>query len=435
MLPRAKPKRSTRRGFLRAAAALAAAPAAVPQSALGGPDAAPPSERVTIGYIGTGWQGLKANLPMLLGCREAQVLAVCDVWDKNLRLAKNAVDNRYGNGKCQAYVDFRELLDRRDLDAVGIATPDHWHVPMAIAAMEAGKDVHLEKPLGICLAQDIACRDAVRRTARVFQYGAESRSTVACRAACELVRSGRIGPLRHIEVLVPLLPKRNPARPPQPAPAGLHYDLWLGPAPWRPFTTLPMEGAYPFPWYYVRDFCAGWINNWAAHLLDLLQWGFDTHLAGPWEVEGTGTIAAEADHDVVANWDVRIRFANGVTMAFRGGGELTRFVGADGQIALRYGGVADEATRRLIQESPPPTAHRLTVSDNHERHFIQCVKTRATPVSPIEDAVHSDSLAHIAEIAVRTRHKITWSPRDAAILGDPEAARLLSRPTRAPWST
>jgi len=425
-------KRPTRRGFLGAAAAVAAAPCVVPASVFGGGPAAP-SERVGVGYIGTGWQGLKANLPMLLGCPDARVVAVCDVWAKNRDLAKAAVDNRYGTRDCRAYVDFRELLARDDVDAVGIAAPDHWHVPMAIAAMEAGKDVHVEKPLGISLAEDLACRDAVRRTARVFQYGAESRSAASCRAACELVRNGRIGELREIHVHVPLLPKRNPARPPQPVPAGLDYDLWLGPAPWRPFTVLPMEGAYPFPWYYVRDYCAGWINNWAAHLLDLLQWGFDTHLAGPWEIEGTGTIATESDHDVVTDWDVRVQFRNGVRMSFRGGGELTRFVGSEGQVSLRYGGLADEQTRLLVESSRGHAGRRLPVSNNHEQHFIECVKTRRTSVSPIDDAVCSDSIAHLSEIAVRTGRKITWDPLKEALTGGAEASRYLSRAMREPW--
>jgi len=428
----AQQKHPTRRAFLKAAAAMAA-PYLVPSSVLGNEAAEPPSERVVVGYIGTGVQGLNVNLPALLGCREAQVVAVCDVWKNNRDLAKAKVDNQYGNEGCRAYVDFRDLLAREDIDAVGIATPDHWHVPMAVAAMRAGKDVHVEKPLGICLAQDLACRDVVRRYDRVFQYGTESRSVASCRLACELVRNGGIGEIREIHVEVPDIPKHNPAAPPQPVPPGLDYELWLGPAPERPFTILPMAGTYPYPWYYVRDYCVGWITNWAAHLLDLLQWGFDTHLAGPWEVEGTGVIPAESDHDVVVGWDVRIRFGNGVKMLFRGGGQVTRFIGTEGEVALRYAGLADEKTERLVESFSGPKERRLPVSTNHEHNFIECVKARRTPVSPIDDAVHSDSIGHVSEIAVRTGRKITWDPVKETILGDAEASRYLSRAIREPW--
>lgn len=203
-----KQQRWTRRGFLKGAAAVAV-PCVVPSSVLGGGAEVPPSQRVVVGYIGTGVQGPNVNLPGLLGCDQAQVVAVCDVWKRNRDSTKNKVDNRYGNKNCRAYVDFRELLGREDIDAVGIATPDHWHVPMAIAAMKAGKDVHVEKPLGISLAQDLACRDVVKRYNRVFLYGAESRSVRNCRLACELVRNGGIGEIREIHVDVP-----NPMREP-----------------------------------------------------------------------------------------------------------------------------------------------------------------------------------------------------------------------------
>jgi hypothetical protein len=194
-----------------------------------------------------------------------------------------------------------------------------------------------------------------------------------------------------------------------------------------------MGGRYPFPWYYIRDFCAGWINNWAAHLLDLLQWSFDTHLAGPWDIEGTGKLPAESDHDVVVAWDVNIRFGNGVKMLFHGGGQQTRFTGTEGEIALRYGGFADKESEQLVNSFSGPKKHRLTVSENHEHHFIACVKSRGTTVDPIDDAVRSDSIGHLSEIAVRTGRKITWDPVKEKIIGDPDAERYLSRTMREPW--
>jgi predicted dehydrogenase len=428
----------SRRRFLRqalGAAALPAAPSIIPASAIGAFGAVAPSNRVTVGYIGTGVQGLGVNLRELMLCRDAQVLAVCDVYAKNRDRGKAAVDAGYKNQDCRAYVDFRELLARPDIDAVGIATPDHWHVPMAVAAVKAGKDVHVEKPLGVCLAQDLACRDVVKRYGRVFQYGTESRSSASCRLACEIVRNGLIGEIREIHVTSPGVPGWRCTGPPQPVPSDFDYELFLGPAPWRPFTGMPVTVGQYGSWYGHHDYCAGAIANWGAHLLDILVWGFDTHLAGPWEVEGTGHIAEPWGTNEVLRWDVRIRFGNGVRMTYRSGGDMTRFVGTDGEIAVGHGGrPLDPKTKALMAAPPGRLARRLTVSDaGHEHHWIGCVKTRATPVSPIDDAVHSDIIAHVSQIAVRTGRRITWDPVTETIVGDAEASRYLLRAMRAPW--
>jgi predicted dehydrogenase len=220
-----------RRQFLgKAAVAMAVpvVPSIVPSTVIGADGAVPPSERITVGYIGTGAQGREANISELLQCRDAQVVAVCDVYKKYRDLGKAMVDAAYQNQDCKAYIDFRELLARDDIDGVGIATPDHWHVPMAVAAMKAGKDVHVEKPLGICLAQDLACRDAVQRYARVFQYGAESRTNASCRLACELVRNGRIGEIRELIVQAPDLGVGRDPGPVQPAHGAQPHREGLG---------------------------------------------------------------------------------------------------------------------------------------------------------------------------------------------------------------
>ncbi len=433
--------RSTRRQFLKAATAAAvAAPWWVPGSALGRAGRPAPSERVVLGYLGVGPRGL-LNLREQMGCPGAQVVAVCDVWKHVRDQAKQVVDQHYANRDCAAYVDFRELLAREDIDAVGIASPDHWHVPLAIAAMKAGKDVHVEKPLGISVEEDLACREAVRRYGRVFQYSAESRSSSLCRHGAELVRSGRIGEVREIVVKAPNS-SRGGSTVPRPVPPGLDYELWLGPAPWRPYSGCPDNGP---GWYHVRDYALGFIAGWAAHPLDLLQWAFDTQRAGVWEVEGKGVIPTEGANDAVIDWDVRIRFACGVHMTFQAWGvspetdprlerqgNYAKIIGAEGWIALSYMGLVTEPESLRTSPIGPSDVH-LPSSPGHEAKFIECVRTRQATVSPVEDAVQSDLISQISDIAIRCGRKIRWDPLTEQVLGDPEAARMCSRGMRAPW--
>jgi len=431
-----------RRQFLKraAAAGLAAAPYVITSAALGAQGRPPASERVTIGYLGTGPRGL-LNIREQLTCPEAQVVAVCDVWEGVRRKAKQVVDAHYKNFDCRAYVDFRDLLARDDIDAVGIASPDHWHVPMAVAAARAGKDVCVEKPLGVSVVQDQICRETIKRYDRVFQYGTEARAMAACRLGCELVRSGRIGPIREIRVKAPNSVQGG-SDVPIPLPKELDYDLWLGPAPWRRYTGCPAGGPN---WFHVYDYALGFIAGWGAHPLDLLQWAFDTHLAGTWEVEGSGVIPAQGCNDAVIDWDVRIQFSSGIKMTYWANGlakaedprlaklgNYAQLIGADGWIAVYYGGMHCQPDSLRSVPLGPDDVH-LPVSHGQERNFIQCVRTRQKPVSNIDDAVRSDIVSHVCDIAIRSRRKITWDPAKEEIISDEDASRMLTRAMRAPW--
>ena len=431
--------RITRRELLKHTATVAA-PLVITTAALGDGRRPAASQRVTIGYIGTGPRGL-LNIREQLTCPEAQVVAVSDVWEPVRQKAKNVVNAHYKNNDCRAYNDFRELIDRNDIDAVGIASPDHWHVPMAVAAMKAGKDVSVEKPLGVSVEQDHVCRAVVKRYDRVFQYGTEARASDACRLGAELVRNGRIGQIREIRVKSPNSVPGAP-RKPLPVPKGLDYDLWLGPAPWRPYSGCPDDGN---SWFHVYDYALGFIAGWAAHPMDLLVWAFDTHLAGTWELEGTGVIPTEGANDAVIDWDVAIRFSSGVKMSFWAVGvpkdedprlaklnNYAQLIGTEGWIAIYY--------RSMICDPPElkdsilaPDAVRLPVSRGQELNFIDCVRSRRTPVSNIDDAVRSDTISHLSDIAVRTGRKIRWDPTTETILDDPAATRMLSRAIRQPW--
>ncbi len=439
-------KRSTsmqfhRRQFLqRTVVGSLAAPWLIPSSAWGSEERPVPSQRVTTGYIGTGPRGM-LNIREQLTCPEVQMVAVCDVWKHARDRAKQTVDGRYKNTDCTTYVDFRELLGREDIDAVGIASPDHWHVPMAVAAARAGKDVSVEKPLGVSVEQDQICRETIRRYDRIFQYGTEARAMSACRLGAELIRNGKIGKIREIRVKAPNS-RQGGSREPKPVPKDLEYDMWLGPAPWRPYSGCPDNGNR---WFHVYDYALGFIAGWGAHPLDLMLWAYDTHTTGPWEVEGTGLIPTTGCNDAVIDWDVRFRLGDGVTMSYyaagvpkdeptqlAGRGDYAHFIGEEGWIALYYGGMICEP-ESLRTTTLGPNDVRLPVSKGQERNFIECVQTRQTPVSPIDNAVRGDIISHISNIAIRVGHKITWDPVKEKIVGDDEASRMLSRAMRDPW--
>jgi len=432
--------RFTRRAFCRGAAGALAAPYVITSTALGAEGRPPASERVVTGYLGVGPRGL-LNAREQLSCPEAQVVAVCDVWKHVRDRAKGVVDGHYKNADCKAYVDFREVLARDDIDAVGIGSTDHWHVPMSVMAAKAGKDVCVEKPLGVSIREDQICREVIKRYDRVFQYGTEARASAACRRGAELVRNGRIGQVREIRVKAPNSHPGGSTQP-KPVPDGLDYDLWLGPAPWRPYAGCPDNGG---SWFHVYDYALGFIAGWAAHPLDLLVWSFDTHRQGNCEVEGTGVIPSTGRNDAVINWDVAIRFASGVKMSFWATGlkkdedpklaklgNYAQIIGEEGWVAVYYASMVCDPPS-LAGTDLGPDAVRLPVSRGQERNFIECVKSRETPASNVYDAVRSDLISHVSNIAIRCGRKVTWDPVKEEFVGDPEATRMMTRAYREPW--
>jgi predicted dehydrogenase len=415
-----KRKTVTRRGFVRGVAGAAiAAPYVITSNALGSADVPPASERVTIGLIGCGGRG-SAVFRNLIGSG-GQPIAASDPWkDRRERWA--------GQINGTPYADFREMLARDDLDAVAVASTDCWHVHHTVAAAKAGKDVYCEKPLGICIREDLICRQVVRRYDRVFQYGTQQRSSAHCRYGCELVRSGYIGEVKELLVIAPDSSPGNSTKP-VPLPEGLDYDMWLGPAPWRPYCGQATGGN---AWWHDYEYAIGFIAGWGAHPLDILQWGYDTHKTGPWEVEGTATIPETGRNNVVMKWDVNLQFANGVKMEFRPGGNYTQFTGTEGWIGISRGGIKADPPSLLEIKLKPDDVH-LPESRNHGGNFIESVKNRQDAASNIDDAVRSDIISHVSEIAIRMGRKITWDPAKEEIVGDEQASRMLARAYREPW--
>ena len=426
-----KPHPFSRRSFLKTAAASALLfPTIVPSSVLG---ANAPSKRVAVGHIGVGGQGTGV-MNGFLGLAQGQSIAVCDPIKERREAAAKKVEQTYaartGQGSyqgCKAYNDFRELLARSDVDAVVVASPDHWHVPLAIAAVRAGKDVYVEKPLGLSIEQDKAMRETVHRHGAVFQYGTQQRSfSQHCGFACELLRNGYIGELKAIHVIAPNGVTGGQAVP-QPVPDGLDYDLWLGPAPVTPFT---QDRVFGIGRWHIYDYAIGFIAGWGAHPLDIAHWGYP-HI--PVEYEGTGRISTEGLFDTVVDWDVRGRYASGVEFTLKTGSDKTTFVGTKGWIAASRGGISAEPESLLKVKIKPDELHLL--QDNHHyRDFLDCVLTRRTPVSNIDSAAQSDFMSHLGDIAIRTGRKIKWDPAKETIVGDEAAVRMMRRAMRAPWT-
>ena len=447
-----------RRGFLKTTAALGAAatgfPYLVSGRVLGGQGTVPPSEKTVMACIGVGSMG-GGHLRSFTGQDDVRMVAVCDLRRKFRERAKQIVDEKYGDSGCRMYHDYRELLARLDIDAVLIATPDHWHALIAIEAAENHKDMYMEKPVDVHVAAAKALRQAVNRYGVVFQFGTQQRSDQGFRFGCELVRNGRIGKLQTIVVgSVQGAQLANQPLQPQPDPGEFDYEMWLGPAPWAPYTferaASRAEGS-PGYWMHIHDYGLGCLSGaWGIHHVDIAQWGNNSDDTGPLEIEGAGVIPSDGLCDTPVTWRVEHVYANGVKMIhmdsrhteqefpqfvtpvldMKGCGIL--FLGSDGWVIVSRGGI-DAGPKSLLQTAFDSSEPRLPVSNNHRRNFLDCVKTRRQPISHIESAVRSDTICHLDDIAIRTGRKLRWDPKAEQFVNDEAANRLLTRPLRSPW--
>ena len=450
----------TRRSFIssigKAAIAGFGAPTIVPASALGQSNRPSPSDRIILGHIGVGGRGT-ALLRSFLEIDDGQSLAVCDPFTDRRMERSAEIDEYYSNAELRtyhgtaAYNDFRELLARPDIDAVVIATPDHWHVPIAIAAVKAGKDVYVEKPLGISIHENLAMRQAIRETGAIFQYGTQQRSWHQFRFACELVRNGLIGRLETIHAWcsdissqeqnfnTPVTGSQQPA----PIPEGLDYHMWLGPAPWSPYT---IDRCTSFGTYHHRDNSLGFIAGWGAHPLDIAQWGNDSDDTAPVEYEGRGEVN-KGLYETVRWWDFHCTYENGVKMRFTSHPKAlefldyhpdprdhgTTFLGDSGWVSVdRYGIYTDPPS--LLSTKLKPSDLHLRERHNHYAHFVECVRSRLSSISPVNTAVQSDIISHLCNISVRIDRPLRWNPKAEMILDDDEARRFMKRTLKTPWT-
>jgi predicted dehydrogenase len=439
----------TRRRFLKRSAGTGAAvavaavagPTIVPISALGAPDKPAPSNRIVMGFIGLGGQGTY-DMGNLLGQKEVQGVAVCDCDQSATSKARQTVEKKYAqetrNGTykgCRTYEHFWELLDRTDIDAVLIATPDHWHALIAIAAAKAGKDMYCEKPMTLTLREAREVVNTMRRYDRVFQTGSQQRSHGPFRQACELIRNGYIGNVHDVYVRV-WGPSHECDLPAQSVPEGLDWDLWLGPAPWRPFNKDIIHGGFrPY-----RDYSGGGVTDWGAHHFDICQWALDMDNSGPVAFFPP----SGPDHPCL-----HFEYANGTRVwHLDGPGEEALIKQRmpekpkEGNIIFFHGDKGwIEVSRDHIRSNPQPIANHfvgpneihLYRSPGHTQDFVNCVKERRRPICDVEIGARSVSVCHLVNIAYWLGRPIRWDPSAEEIIGDPEAARWVDRPKRAPW--
>jgi predicted dehydrogenase len=411
-----------RRQFLKAVSGAAvAAPAIVPSSVFG---ADAPSSRITFGCIGVGGKG-RGNMRSFHGNRGSQVVAVCDVDADHRQKAAESIGLDAG----ASYRDFRDLFSRDDIDAVSIATPDHWHVPASIAAVRAGKDVYCEKPLTLTIAEGRELADEVRRYGRVFQTGSQQRSGREFHRACELVVNGRIGRLHTMRVgIAGNNRKCEPTWTPEPVPEGFDYDLWLGPALWAPYHHQRCHYQFRF----ILDYSGGQMTNWGAHHLDIAQWGNQADDTGPVEIRGKGEFPKTGLFTTALRAEVEYTYANGVKMFLNSGGGGTRFEGTEGWIYVNRGRLQAEPESILDSTIGPDEIH-LYESRSHSQNFLDCIKSRKDPICSAEIGHRSSTVCHLGNISMLLDRPLRWDPKAERFIGDDEANRMTWRPRRAPW--
>lgn len=429
-----------RRDFLKKSAgyviATITAPTIVPGKVMGRDGSVLPSNKVTVACIGVGWQGT-SNMEGFLAEKDCQVVAVCDIDQNHLSDAKQIVDKKYGNSDCQTYSDFRELMARKDIDAVMLGLPDHWHAIQAIEAAKNGKDVYGEKPLSHSLKEGREMANAMKKYGRIWQTGSWQRSEANFRYACELVRNGRIGKVHTVHVGLPGghadFAGTFGQQELQPPPPELDYEFWLGPAPYAPYAVERVHKN----WRWHLDYGGGQIMDWVGHHNDIAHWGLGYDKTGPIEVEGTGEYPRSEFRDTATKYRVTCKYATGVETILAGGyREIrggTKWIGDLGWIYVTRGQVIDAEPRSLLKEEIGPNEIHLFKSNGHIRNFLDCVKSREETLTPAETGHRSATPGHLGQISMLLSRKIRFNPETEEIIGDSTAAKMLGRSYRAPW--
>lgn len=448
--------KTSRRSFIKAAAAAGALgfPTIVPSSVFG---QTAPSNRVNLAAIG--W-GDRANnfvrnqfVKALPGMR---MVAVYDCNRRRCAAGAKAINEIYQGDVCKPAESYRAVLERKDVDGVVIATPDHWHTPMAYYAAQAKKDIYVEKPLTVALNWAKKLREVVAKNNVIVQYGTQQRSMPEFRRVANLVRNGYLGHVSHVDAWSPglrakgmyekvYLENRDKVEPAE-VPDWLDYDVWTGPAPLRPFTELRLQ---KWGHFHTYDYSLGFIAGWGAHPLDYAQWVMKKDGTSPVTYEGTGTLPPKGAFDTIDTWDVNCHYEDGLTLRFMDSRNAekkvaemkgmkfhdhgTTFFGEDGWINVSRLGVQSNDESLLRQTSGPPDV-QIYHSDSHPRNFVDCMRSRKQPISPLEAAIRSDTISHLSDFAIRLKRPIKWDPEAEQIVGDEEASKMLDRPMRQPYT-
>lgn len=424
------PPSPSRRRFLQSGLAsilaAGAAPVFVPARALG---AGAPSKTITLGCIGVGKHGHGVNLNSFLNEDGCRVLAVCDAFKSRREKAKAAADKQYSNTDCAMIADFRELLARPDIDAAVISTPDHWHVTMSLLALAAGKKVFCEKPT-LTIAEGRELADTAARTGGIFATGLEDRSLIHYHKLVEAVRNGGIGKLERIQVGLPakpVFPKEEPA----PVPEDLNYEMWLGPAPFRPYSPSITDDQV---WRQIRAFSGGSLTDWGAHLMDTAQVGNFAELSGPVAVSGKGVIPPDSINTVPRDYELSYTYANGVVMEVRSSAPSIRFEGSGGWAAIMsWSGPLEASDMNIFRKTYEPAKNKMWPRPPREhRNFLDAIR-EGTAITYNAESLHRLSTAmHIGAISMELGRPLRWDPK-AEAFDDAAANELRKRASREDW--
>jgi hypothetical protein len=464
IIPR-DPQAISRRTFVRtsaAAAAVVSAPMIIPSRLLG---ADAPSNRVRVGHIGAGRIAQGHDMTGVASSGLADVLAVCDLDSRRAASGKSRVERLFSARnapapKIDTYGDYKELLARSDIDAVTISLPDHWHAEIALAALYAGKDVYLQKPFTMTHAEGVILREAVAKTGRILQVGSQQRSwgpNEQFRKAVELVRSGRVGNLRRVEIGLPTDPTA-PDDPPQPVPPNLDYDMWLGPTPEVYYTEQRVHSQRVGPngpdinsrpgWLRNEAYCLGMITGWGAHHFDTAHWGMNVELTGPSRIEGKGEFPTNKIWNVHGAYNVELTYPGNVIMRVSDklpngikfiGDEGWIFVSRDAQAATASDPTSAPTPLKPLDASdaklldPNGVTVKLPSSLSHHKNWLECVKSRQQPMAPAPIAHRSNTACIVAWIAMKLERPLTWDPKAERFVNDAEANAMLSRPERGKY--
>ncbi len=450
-----------RRNFLRTVSAGVTGslvlPVVVPAS-LWGPSS--PGNEIRIGVIGTGRIARSRNIPGVLKQKGARIVAVCDLDSNRLSDAKKLVDDFYTkqSGKNYSgtlkYDQYGDLLANREVDAVVVCTPDHWHAKIAIDAVYAGKDVYLEKPMSLTIEEGRRISDAVNRTGRVFQIGSQYRSMEAYRHGCELVRNGRIGALQKVDVRMPVDPAGG-RQEIMPVPSSLNYDMWLGSTPEIFYTedrVHPLSGYGRPGWLRCEQFGAGMITGWGAHLFDVAHWGMDTEHTGPVEISSTAQFPTEGLWNVHGDFSSEMVYPNGVVLTagqeskehpsgvMFSGSEGWLFISVGGlpvtssdPVAIRFGKNLRASDERILSSEISDDETRLIVSNDHHTNWLDAIRTRSRAASTAEIAHRTCTVCLLQHISMKLGRKLQWNPMAEKFVNDPEADGMIARPQRHPY--
>jgi myo-inositol 2-dehydrogenase / D-chiro-inositol 1-dehydrogenase len=422
----------SRRKFVRTGSLLVGGslvlPTIIPSCAFGSND------KINLGMIGTGDHGIGWNLAAYLKLDNCRVIAACDVDLSRLKKAKSIIDDKYGKKYCIIYDDFRELLENSDIDAVQISTPDHWHVPISLLALSKKKDVCCEKPT-LTIPQGRMLSDFVSKSSRIFQSSLEDRSIPQYHRMAELVRNGRIGKLLRMRVGLPgafsQLYYYNPDPTEQTVPKGFNYDMWLGPAPYAPYT--PGRCHYNFRW--IKDYSGGSLADWGAHMIDNAQWINGTEKTGPVEISGEGSAPDSGIYNAFNKFRITYNYENGVVLDVHSDFVEIFCEGTDGWLHVKdWRGTLQASSQEIFNSIIGDNELHLYTDESEHINFLKCIRSRKPAYHPVEDMHRTAAMAHIGNIAMTLKRKLRWDPVNEEFPGDPEANALLSRTEREPWS-